>query len=164
MTEDELRARILELLDAETARHPDGAKTRDVQDAILDAVVDLLNDFERDTRAEAAELIRSVATDTRRVRRQVLRTSVDYYLDAFTEDGAYIDPVLDLAFPVGTTDGEVKTLRYWTEEDFHTSVRMTYRKAAEAAEAARLWDKTAERAVAYMRSHNRATFGGEQDS
>lgn len=159
MNQEELDERIAELLDAETARHAEGAKAREIQDAISPDVVALLDLLDHDRAAEAEAMIRRVANATRRSRRQNLRANVEYLVDAFTEDGAYMDPLLDLAYPVGTADGLTKTLRYWTEEDFHTSVRMTYRKAAEAAEAARRWDAAAERAIEWMRGHGRERFG-----
>jgi hypothetical protein len=160
MTPDELDALIADLIDEEYRRRPNGDKTAEVEEAVRDRVRAALPDLDRDLDAEAAARIHAIAAAQRRERRQALRTNVAYILDGIPEDGTYVDPLLDLAYPLGTTDGMVKTLRYWTRDDFRTSVQMAYRKSADATAAARAWDEVATRAVEAMQAHGWVAFGG----
>lgn len=54
-------------------------------------------------------------------------------------DGDLVDPILNMAFPVG--DGSDKTLRLWSEEDWKQSVVSRYRNAADATAAAAEHDR-----------------------
>lgn len=159
MTPDELDEAIRELLDTEGRTHPDGGKSAEMEAAVLDDVLPLLDVLDEDPRERAAAIVHRVAIGTRRSRRKLLRENVDYVLDGLTDDGAYVDPLLDLLYPIGTPDGQVKTLRYWKREDFATSVQMGYRKAADATAAARRWDETAQRAIENMDATGRVHFG-----
>lgn len=160
MTSD-LRQKVEQMLDEAAARYPEGVKADELRRLILPDVRLLLMDADRDLDAEAEALCVSVGQRSRRSRRDGMSKSLDYILDAFTEDeaGAYIDPMLDQAYPVGTEDGLVKTLRNWTVEDFDTSTRMAYRKAAEVTAAAREHDEALSRAVESMKLRGAARFG-----
>lgn len=152
---------IESLLDEETAKHPEGLKANDQRALVQGKVVALLADTERDLDAEAEALLLDVSRASRRRRRASMRQSIEYVLDAFTEseESAYIDPMFDLAFPIGTDDGQVKALRFWTADDFGTSVRMAYRQAAATTTAARDHDDACQRAMDSMRLRGVEMFG-----
>lgn len=126
------------------------AKSADAKAAILDPVVELLKGSERDVVREATQLINLVVDPERQRRSNRLRKDLPFILDGLDESGDFADPLLDLAFRLGTPDGLDKTLRLWTPYDFDSSVRMAYRKSAEAVDAAKAWDLVAERAVQGM--------------
>lgn len=166
MTNNDLRERIERILDERAAKHPDGAKAEALRAEALPEVVDLLADVERNLEAEAEALLLSVGQRSRRTRRERMGRDLLYLSDAFVsgEDGAYVDPLLSLAYPVGTDDGLVKTLRHWTAEDFDTSTRMAYRKAAEITASAREHDEAMTSAVLSMRARGALRFGVEPTS
>lgn len=158
---DTIRTEIERMLDEAASKHVEGIKC-DVQRAeVFDATVALLRESPRDLHAEAELLVMQVSRSTRRLRRKRMAHDIDALLDVFTEadDGAYVDPLLDLAYPIGTEDGRVKTLRYWTAEDFDTSTRMAYRKAAEGTAAVRDHDDRMQRAVESMKLRGVTQFG-----
>ena len=161
MSPEQMRREVERLLDEAAARRPEGAKSDDLRHEILSDVAGLLADLDRDLFAEADALIVTVARQSRRARRGRMASDIDYILDAFAEDesAAYIDPMLDLAYPIGTEDGQVKTLRYWTADDFDTSTRMAYRKAAEVTASAREHDERMHRALMSMRLRGVERFG-----
>lgn len=155
----DLRRTVERLLDEAASRHPEGIKADELRREVLDAVVDLLETVERDTVAEAEALLVSVGQSSRKARRNSMRDDIDFLIGGFTEDGAYVDPLLDLAYPIGTEDGQVKTLRHWTQDDFITSTRMAYRKAAEITASARDHDEAMTSAVLSMRARGVTRFG-----
>jgi hypothetical protein len=161
---DNLRGEIEALLDQAASRHPDGVKSEELRAEVLDDVIGLLLHQERDLNAEADALLMSVSRQSRKVRRSRMANSIEYLLDAFVsdEDAAYVDPMLSLAFPLGTDDGQVKTLRYWTAEDFDTSTRMAYRNASDVTAAAREHDERMQAAVRSMRLRGVSRFGGDE--
>ena len=161
MNPESIRKEIECLLDEAAQRHPDGVKSDELRAEVLDAAVGILAEVERDLRAEAEALVLAVSRSSRKARRSRMAHDLDYILEAFTEDenAAYVDPMLDLAYPIGTDDGEVKTLRYWTADDFETSTRMAYRKAAEITAAAREHDERMQAAVRSMRVRGASRFG-----
>lgn len=68
------------------------------------------------------------------------------------------DPYLGLAYPLG--DGTDKTLRYWTAEDWESSVLERYRNAAAVTDAARRYDvELASKMVAALRAAGVRTTG-----
>jgi hypothetical protein len=161
MATDATRREIVRRLDEENRRHADGAKPHELRVALRDGVVELLANEDRDIVAEADQTIADVQEKTRRQRRASLAKNIEYILDAFaeSEDAAYIDPMLDQAYPIGTEDGRTKTLRYWTKEDFQTSIQMAYRKSAEAVAAAREHDRWMQAAIESMYFRGVQTFG-----
>lgn len=161
MNMDDLRTTVRNLLDETARRYPEGVKADELRSAIVGQVAGLLSDVERDLFADAEALIGQEQTKQRRSRRDRMGSDLAYILDGFAADdeGAYVDPLLEQAFPVGTEDGEVKTLRYWTAEDFDTSVRMAYRKAAEVTASAREHDESMTRAIHSMRARGVLRFG-----
>ncbi|MDI3241644.1 hypothetical protein QK292_08725 [Arthrobacter sp. AL08] len=70
--------------------------------------------------------------------------------------------LLDQSYPIGSADGETKTLRNWTGDDFQTSVRMAYRRSAEAVTAAREHEEWVQEAVQSMRFRGVDRFGGNR--
>jgi hypothetical protein len=95
----------------------------------------------------------------RKRRKESMREQVAYLLDAFeSEDGAYVDPILAQAYPLG--DGTDKALRYWNADDWGGARTTRYRKAAEATKAADLFDReTVDPMLDAMRSRNARTTG-----
>lgn len=155
-----VRDEVERLLDEAAEGHlGDGVKAVVQRAEVLEAVIELLGSVERDLTSEAEALVLTIGRASRDGRRKKMGADVLHIVDGFTEDGGYIDPLLSLAFPVGTDDGLVKTLRYWTVEDFEISVRMAYRKAAEVTVAARAHDEAMTAAVRSMRLRGVFTFG-----
>lgn len=161
MNLETIQQQVRDLLDATARQYPEGVKSDELVHAVVGQVAVLLGDLDRDLFAEAEALARQQLTGQRRQRRKGMAMSLDYLLDAFAEsdDAAYVDPMLDLVYPIGTEDGQVKTLRYWTAEDFDTSIRTAYRKAAEVTAAAREHDESMTRAVQSMRARGVSRFG-----
>lgn len=157
----DVRQQVERMLDQAAGRHPDGVKADELRREVFDDTVKLLAKTKRDLTAEAEALLVSVGQRSRKSRRDRMGHDIEYILDAFAEDesGAYIDPLLDLAYPIGTDDGQVKTLRNWTTEDFDTSTRMAYRKAAEITASAREHDEAMQAAVRSMRMRGTTRFG-----
>ena len=161
MNIEAIQQQVRDLLDATARQYPEGVKAADLGHAIVGQVATMLGDLERDLFADAEALIRQEMKGQRRQRRKSMAANLDYLLDAFaeSEESAYVDPYLDLVYPIGTEDGHVKTLRYWTAEDFDTSIRTAYRKAAEVTAAAREHDESMTRAVHSMRARGVSRFG-----
>lgn len=160
MTPEDFDEALRELWDRETDKWPDGAKSADIENALLDEASELLGLVDIDVRGLAAGALHRVGAELRRTRRKSMRENIEYLLDGFAGNGVYMDPMLSLAYPLGTPDGQVKTLRNWTERDFVTSVQMAYRKASESVAAARAYDETIERAIHDMHARGVDRFGG----
>jgi hypothetical protein len=156
---DAIRAEIERRWDEEHRRHHGGLKPHELRDALQDEVEQLLSNADRDVKAEAARLIMDETEKLRRKRRGSLRKNLEHLLDAFAESAEYVDPLLDLAYPIGTPDGETKLLRYWTEADYTTSTQMSYRNAAETTAGARVWDGLTQAAIDAMRARGVDMFG-----
>jgi hypothetical protein len=112
---------------------------------------------------EGRELFDMFIGTERRRRKSSIRDQIAYLLDAFEsgeEDGAYVDPILSLAYPLGEHDGRDKILRFWTIEDWQGATTERYRKAAQATAAAAAFDTdTATRVVAAMAAKSARTVG-----
>lgn len=160
MNADDLRDHVLTMLDEEAAKHTDGLKSADQRALVHGRVVRLLADLPRDLDAEAEALLLEVSRSSRRRRRASMAANIDSIVSGFGEAGGYVDPLMDMAFPIGTDDGQVKALRYWTAEDFAASTRMAYRKSAEATAAARDHDDACHRAIGSMKVRGTQMFGG----
>lgn len=78
-----------------------------------------------------------------------LQTDLEYILDnAFSEDGAYVDPLLDQVHRLG--DGTNKPLRLWTVDEIHDWAYRRLAEAADVSEAAARAHRTAERLIGRM--------------
>lgn len=124
----------------------------------LDVARDL-EEEERDYEAEADLRIDRQVSRTRDRRRDRLRRDMEHFLDAFTEDGTYLDPILSWAFPLGDERGTDKSLRYWTAEDFSNSVKTVRRQAEEVTAAADRWEDTCHRVIELMAQAGAVTLG-----
>lgn len=158
----DIASKILALLDAEAARHPHGIKSVELENAIHAEVVALLADAERDLDAEAEALTRAVASRGRKARRTTMGETIDYILDGFASgdgDGAYVDPLMEVPFPLGTQDGMVKALKYWTEDDWTGSALAAYDNAANVTAAAQEHADRVERVKGSMRARGAEMFG-----
>lgn len=131
----------------------------EVREAIRADAMAALAATERNLDVELDLLLRGALDQSRDQRAKSLKRDLDWILDGFKEDGAYIDPLLDLAYPLGRADGATKTLRLWTREDFQTVIITRYRVAAEVTEAASGFDLSASRAITVMDALGITLFG-----
>jgi hypothetical protein len=153
-----LESAVIAIYDEYLAAHPEGEKIAEVRNAIRDQVRELVEEGARDVEAEVDSAL-AVLNGVRRGRAKNLRTELDYLLDAFSEDGAYVDPMLNQAYPLGTADGKDRTLRNWDAGDLQESVVTHYRKAAESTAAATAYDQSVQRTLERMRVHRAARLG-----
>ncbi len=137
----------------ELARHPRGVKFAEACALIESKVRDLLANAPRNLDAEVELAMIGLARE-RRSRSRSLKAQIDWIADAFVncDAAAFIDPMLNLPYPIGTDDGLDKTLRYWTPEDLQRTVTTRYRKAADAMAAVKAFDISASALVAHMHS------------
>ena len=152
---------IIDLYDFEVASHPDGAKLAETKAALVPAVKEILANTERNLDREAADAINRVINGERDSRSGRLRKDLEYFLDTMVdpENGCLIpDPILDLAFSLGT-DGTDKTLRNWTVEDLQNFTVTRYRVAAAATAAAAELDQIVARVIAVLRNTGATTIG-----
>lgn len=152
---------IVDLYDTYVREHGDDAGTKlvEVKHAIRGEVRDLIVGTERDVDAEADALISATLSSTRQKRSQSLKRQLDYLLDGFPEEGAFVDPLLDQAFRLGDETGVDKTLRNWTVEDLRNLTVTRYRNAADATKAAAELDSTVQRVVDRMIGTGSALVG-----
>jgi hypothetical protein len=150
---------IQKLYDEAAAAHEDGVKTAELKEEILPDVIDLLADTERNLEQEARDSIDATIDPERRRRRRALREDLEQLLAALPEEDGYADPLLDLAFPMGTEAGEDKVLRHWTKEDLRNVVLMAYRKAGEVTQAAVALDGVVARAEHEMTARSAQIIG-----
>lgn len=159
-TDHDLEAKVLEFYDEQVSgRGQAPTRMSDAKNAIRKRVVDLIRGTERDLDREAAGLLDRVINPARQTRSRSLRVNLERILGGFTEDGDYVDPILDLAFPLGDVAGHDKALRYWTVEDFRNVIITRYRGALEAHKAAGDLDEAAQRAITAMERRKVALFG-----
>lgn len=99
---------------------------------------------------EGYHIVERYLKPLRAVRRNKMRDVISRIVIREDIDNDVLSGFLIDSFPLGTNDGRDKTLWFWSRTDFEASVRMRYRKAAEAMAAAREFDANAESAVALM--------------
>jgi len=135
----------------------DGSEVDKTKDAVMHKYADGVEtgDIERYTTnvtAEARALFDQFVKPERDRRRNEMRKSVEYLLDALM-DGTILgvnDPKLDLSYAVG--DGRDKTLRLWTQDDWQSATTARYRNAAQVTKAASAFDDDATRIVHAMQA------------
>lgn len=69
------------------------------------------------------------------------------------------DPILHVAYPLGTDDGRDKVLALWTAEDWRSSAMTRYRGAAEVTAAAQIFDEQAALIARQILARNCVTTG-----
>ena len=69
------------------------------------------------------------------------------------------DPILYVAYPLGTDDGRDKVLALWTAEDWRSSAMTRYRGAAEVTAAAQIFDEQATLIARQITARNCITTG-----
>jgi hypothetical protein len=106
----------------------------------------------------AHQLFRRYVPPQRTKRREHLPEDLDYILDALKnpDESAHIDPLLKLAVPLGTRDGQDRTLGLWTPENFAASSLTRYRNAAEVTAAAKEYDERAQLIIEKMQEKSAA--------
>lgn len=148
---------IIDLYDEAVRAHgEDAVKTAEAKAEIQQQVIELLADTERDLTREAQWATDRAVGPTRQRRSRSLRTQLGYLLDGLPDgsgdDGAYIDPLLSQAFPLGDAAGMDKELRYWKTDDFTSVVTTRYRNAAETTAAVSELDQATQRIIEKMRA------------
>jgi len=146
---------------------PDGLEYDALAESVAGELVDVLALHERDLHSEARALVDSVMRGVRRTRRRGMRGQLDYVMDSLFvsgDEGANIDPLLSVCYPVGTTKGLDKALRFWTLDDFRVLVATAYRNAADVTAAARELDESVERVVGAMTAARVERLGGLAES
>ncbi len=150
---------IVALYDEYVAKHAEGVKLAEAKAAIRDEVRNLVAGVERDVDVETDVTITAVLGATRGKRSRSLKRDLDYLLDGFGEEGAYVDPLLDQAYRLGDETGMDKALRNWTPDDLADLVVTRYRVAADATAAASELDRTVLRVASRMRAASAPTLG-----
>ncbi|WP_415041428.1 hypothetical protein [Gordonia sp. (in: high G+C Gram-positive bacteria)] len=96
---------------------------------------------DEDLYAEGLALYDRVVRPRRRGRTSALHNDVQTIVEALS--GATIlgadDPILNVAYPLGTPDGRDKVLAKWTAEDWRNATLTRYRNAAETTAAAQIF-------------------------
>lgn len=156
-----IQQQVLDLYDAEVAKHPEGIKVAEAIAAIDSDVRVLILASERDIDAEFRAHIAALNT-VRATRSRHIKRDLDFILDYFIEpkDAALIpESRLDWAIRLGEQDGTDKLLCWWTPEDFINLVQYRRRKGEEVLEAAEELSETIDRVVSRLRSAGARHFG-----
>lgn len=96
--------------------------------------------------AYADHAVRGVLEDVRERRRSSLRSVAQRVADILggnTILGPDDDPLMRLAYGLGTKDGLDKALRHWTADDWQSATITRYRSAAESTAGAAKFDEAA---------------------
>jgi len=154
MTDECLRNLILTLYDEKVAAVGESVKSSDIYEAVAvePTIADLLSQQPRNLAAEGRALVAAVMAPIRRTRRSGMADDILRLLDtlAAPDEGTYMDPILLMAYPLGTPDGMDKTWGLWTPQDKDTCVLMAYRKAGESMAAAVHLDQAEDKAKEAM--------------
>lgn len=134
---------------------------REIREALVPDIVDMLKKRERDLEAEALSLINEHLNPIRRTRSTGLRRDLEYVLDYWVnpDEAANIEPLLSRGYKLGTQEGDDKTLRFWSVDDLRRSAMARYREAAEVMRAAREFDETVHKVVERMGEDGRTRLG-----
>lgn len=161
MTANHIKSEVIDLYDqfVKENQGDEGVKVAEAKDGIREAVIEIIRATDRDIDAEADAVINATISSERGRRSRSLKKNLDYLIDGFSEEGTYVDPILDLAFSLGDEAGIDKTLREWTVEDFDYLTVTRYRVAAEATKASQEFDLAAQRVVSRMRAEGAHTVG-----
>lgn len=152
---------ITRLMDEHIAAVGGAVTISETRQAILPAVKALIADSPRDLDAEASRALRTVTESARDQRRVTLKKELEFIIDALDNPitGAHLEPYLNLAYPLGTTDGSDKTLRYWTRDDFQMAITSRYRNAAVVTVSAKEFDDAAKALINRMETAGATTLG-----
>lgn len=117
---------------------------------------------ELDLYDEGKQLFDRVVSPMRNRRKNALQNDMQLIVDAMNDDTILgrDDPLLDIAYPLGTPDGRDKILRLWTREDWRRAQITRYSNAAEVTAAAHAFAELAESIVAGMARKNADTTSG----
>lgn len=134
---------------------------QEVRDALLPLVAAELASMPRDLDAEALRWIAYRVDHTRDRRRADLKKNLDWYSQVIEspEDAIGVDAVLDMAYPLGRSDGSSKTLRLWTVEDLRIASMARYRQAAEQMASAAEFDDITQQLIDRMHAAGASTLG-----
>lgn len=144
--------------------HPDGIKVTDS----LDQVTTIVRDEAPHLYAAMADLqdayVRSTVQTERRSRSRRSIDLFDRVNDAITDHTLWgeMDPILDLALPVGSVDGTDKTLRYWVVDDWLHKLGASAENIEAAVEADKRLRASINRIVSAMAASGARQLGDLQ--
>lgn len=161
-TDKEWLEYVVESYDKHVAANAaDGATMQASRDAFVENYIVQIDSgiprYQTDVSTEGRTLFDHGVGPIRKGRRSSLTRVGRHLLDALNGDTilGVNDPVLDQAFPLGTSDGRDKTLRNWTQLDWVNARTERYRNAADATAAAREFDvEVADRFIAALERPN----------
>ncbi len=108
-----------------------------------------------DLYAEGLNLFDRIVRPLRQSRKKALQNDMQTIVAALNDETILgsEDPILHVAFPLGTQDGRDKVLALWTREDWRAAAMTRYRNAAEVTAAAQIFDEQADLIVQRMAQH-----------
>ena len=98
---------------------------------------------ELDLFAEGGSIFDRVVRPQRQARKSSLHRDMETITAALGDETILgsDDPILHIAYPLGTADGRDKVLTLWTREDWRTASMRRYRNAAEVTASAQIFDE-----------------------
>lgn len=98
----------------------------------------------------------------RQARKTALHRDMETITAALSDETilGFDDPILHVAYPLGTQDGRDKVLALWTPEDWRNAAMTRYRNAAEVTAAAQIFDDQATRIAEAMSHRGIGTTAG----
>lgn len=156
---------LVDKYDTHVLGQVDGVSLEDSRNFLIEAVLDGVRTGEvpapEATTEWASALVNSTINPIRTQRRASFKKNSEFLKDALRhpDDGIYVGPFLDIAYPLGTPDGRDMAFRWWTEETFNGARIEHYRGATAAAEAARQYDEDVTEWVSIMRHRGVAMVG-----
>ena len=146
---------------------PDGITLKEVRDRAAQEYEEAIasGEIERpdvDLYAEGLANFDRVVRPKRQSRKSAFHNDIETITAALNDDTIFggEDPILDIAYPLGTSDGRDKVVRFWTAEDWDSASMTRYRNAAEVTAAAQIFDEQASIISARLRSTGVFTTGG----
>lgn len=117
--------------------------------------------YELDLFAEGGGIFDRVVRPQRQSRKSSLNRDMET-INAALNDETILgsdDPILHIAYPLGTADGRDKVLTLWTREDWRAASMTRYRNAAEVTASAQIFDELSTRIVDRMLTSGVDTTG-----
>lgn len=139
----------------------DGLAREKARDAVAHRYLDAVETgevgrYNPDLVAEARDLFDKFTGKIRQTRKTTMRGSMENLLaviqgDALLEES---DPILEWSFPLGDDQGNDKTLRYWTVDDWTSAAANRFSRAAQASTAADEFYQRSKEIIAAMKRGN----------
>lgn len=105
-----------------------------------------------DLYAEGLAVFDAAVKPRRKSRTTALHRDATIIIDALNDETILgrDDPILHVAYPLGTADGRDKTLTRWTADDWSNAAITRYRNAAEVTASAQVFDEQAQTIAAAL--------------